>query len=73
MQECLEKVIGMDDYLKENVAEKVKLESMLFAMKGPVFEECEDEASCTETLEKHKAIDFVLPGVWQLNFTAEPF
>lgn len=55
MEESLQKVLGRDDYIRETASSKLKVEFMLWALRQPMFEGCETEADCNETLKTAKA------------------
>ena len=44
----LQKLLALDDYIKETVASKITLEMMLWRMRDPMFDGCDTEMECND-------------------------
>lgn len=50
----LQKLLGLDDYIKETVAPKLSMEMLLWRMRQPMFDSCDSEAECSQTHDQAK-------------------
>ena len=50
----LQRLLGLDDYIKETVSGKLNMELMLWKMREPLFDSCENESECTDLFHQAK-------------------
>ncbi len=50
----LQRLLSLDDYIKENCSKHLSLEMMLFMLEQPDFTDCEDAKECTERFDEIK-------------------
>lgn len=48
MEEKLQTLLKMDDYIQENAAAKITLETLPWSLEQPQFDLCETEAQCSD-------------------------
>ena len=50
----LQRLLSLDDYIKETASAKLTMELMLWHMREPLFDVCESEMECTDLFDQAK-------------------